>query len=114
MANTTLKGEVIAVLELKQGTSKAGKDWQTQSYAIKETEEKYPKIVAFDIFGEEKIKEANLKVGDIVSVEANVESREWNGRYFTSISAWRVEKEGGVQETPQAPQEEETKGDLPF
>ena len=50
MSKTSIKGEVIAILELKQGTSN-GKTWSTQTFVVKETEETYPKTIAFDIFG---------------------------------------------------------------
>ena len=119
MSKTSIKGEVIAMLELKQGTSN-GKTWSTQTIVVKETEETYPKTIAFDIFGEDKIKEADLSMGDIIAVEANVESREWNGKYFTSIKSWKVTKEGGVPKSEPiiAPREvnntEEENSELPF
>lgn len=119
MAKITIKGEVTNVLEAKRGNGAKG-EWITQTFVIKETEEKYPKTIAFDIFGEEKIKDADIKIGDIISIEANIESREWNGRYFTSVKAREVTKVGGVQksEPVTATQEvnnmESEKSDLPF
>lgn len=119
MAKITIKGEVTNVLEAKRGNGAKG-EWITQTFVIKETEEKYPKTIAFDIFGEEKIKDADIKIGDIISIEANIESREWNGRYFTSVKAREVTKVGGVQKsepvtaTQGVNNMESEKSDLPF
>ena len=93
--------KITKVLEVQKGTSKAGKDWQKLTF-VGETSEAYNNIYAFEIFGEEKVENFNKfnKVGDTVNVEFNVSCNEWQGKYFTSLSAWRIEKAQGVIDTP--------------
>lgn len=84
-------GKVIAVLPVKSGTSKAGNPWMVQEYVI-ESNEMYPKKMCFDVFGEDKIKQFDIKVGDELTVSFDIDAREWQGRWFNSIRAWRVER----------------------
>jgi hypothetical protein len=103
--------KITKVLDVQKGTSKAGKEWQKVTF-VAETSEEYNNLYAFEIFGEEKVENFNKfnKVGDLVNVEFNVSCNEWQGKYFTSLSAWRVEK-AGASEPAQQEEESET---LPF
>ncbi len=84
-----VSGKIIAVLPEQGGVSKTGNPWKVQSYVL-ETQEQYPKKVCFEIFGEDRIKNNPCKIDDIVTVSFDIESREFNGRWYTSIRAWRV------------------------
>lgn len=77
-------------LPLQSGTSKAGNAWSKQEYVL-ETMEAYPKKVHFDFFGE-KAAQFPLEVGDLVDLSYDIESREYNGRWYTSIRGWKAEK----------------------
>ncbi len=101
-------GKIIQVLPLQKGISKtSGKEWQVQSYVL-ETQEQYPRKVCFELFGEDRIKANPCSLDDIVTVSFDIESREFNGRWFTSIRAWRVQQgatpadNGTPTPTPQA------------
>lgn len=86
-----IKGRIIAVLPLRSGVSqKDGKSWVTQDYVI-ETLEQYPKRCVFNVFGEEKIKEYNIQVGSEVTVKFDINAREYNGRWYNDVRAWKVE-----------------------
>lgn len=86
-----IKGRIIAVLPHRSGVSqKDGKPWMTQEYVI-ETLEQYPKRCVFNVFGEEKIKEYNLQVGSEVTVKFDINAREYNGRWYNDVRAWKVE-----------------------
>lgn len=86
-----IKGRIIAALPLRSGVSqKDGKSWMTQEYVI-ETMEQYPKRCVFNVFGEDKIKEYNLQVGSEVTVKFDINAREYNGRWYNDIRAWKVE-----------------------
>lgn len=83
-------GKIIQVLPEQGGVSKtSGKDWKLQAYVL-ETQEQYPKKVHFEVFGEDRIKANPCQLDDIVTVSFDIESREFNGRWYTSIRAWRV------------------------
>lgn len=95
-------GKIIQVLPEQSGTSKTGNPWKVQSYVL-ETQEQYPRKVCFEIFGEDRIKNNPCKIDDVVTVSFDIESREFNGRWYTSIRAWRVQQ-GAVAATPQGAQ----------
>lgn len=85
-----VKGKVIAVLPERSGTSKAGNAWKAREYVL-ETFENYPKKVHFDFFGE-RADQFPLNVGDDITLSFDIESREYNGRWYTSIRGWKAEK----------------------
>ena len=84
-----LAGRVIAVLEPKGGTSRNGNEWKVQEYVI-ETHDQYPRRMCFDVFGDDKIKQFNIQVGEELNVSFDIDAREWQGRWFNSIRAWKV------------------------
>lgn len=94
----TISGRIVSVLPLQQGESKAGKPWQKQEYIL-DTGGQYPKKVCFSLFGDYLTK-FPLQVGQDVTVSIDIESREWNSRWYTEVRAWNVTYAG---QQPQAP-----------
>ena len=86
-----LAGKVIAVLEPRGGVSKNGNEWKVQEYVI-ETHDQYPRRMCFDVFGADKIQQFNIQVGEELNVFFDIDAREWQGRWFNSIRAWKVER----------------------
>lgn len=86
-------GKLVKILDKQTGTSKAGKEWVKQTFVI-DTNEQYNNIIAFELFGEEKVSKFNEynKVGSVIEVEFNVNCNEWQGKYFTTLQAWRITK----------------------
>lgn len=95
-----ITGKIILALPLQQGTSKAGNAWKKQEYVL-ETQETYPRKVKFDFFGD-RVDQYPLNVGDDVTVSYDIESREFNGRWYTDIRAWKAEKAGAAAAAPAA------------
>ena len=88
----SVKGTIKQKLELEKGTSKAGKEWKSQSFVL-DTGAQYNPDICFKLFGEDKINLiTNLNEGDEVEVSFNLSSREWNEKWFTSADAWKIEK----------------------
>ena len=85
-----IRGKIIVKLPLQSGTSKAGNPWSKQEYVL-ETMEAYPKRVHFDFFGE-RANQYPLEVGDLIDLSFDIESREYNGRWYTSIRGWKTDK----------------------
>ncbi|MDR1982011.1 MAG: DUF3127 domain-containing protein [Tannerellaceae bacterium] len=83
-------GKIIAVLPVQGGISKAGNEWKKQEYVL-ETHDQYPKKVCFQLFGADRIEQAAIQPGEDVTVSFDIDSREFNGRWFTSINAWKIE-----------------------
>jgi hypothetical protein len=87
-----LAGRVIAVLEARSGLAKStGNPWMTQDYVI-ETHEDYPRRMVFNVFGEEKIKQLNIQLGEEINVFFDINAREYQGRWYNDIRAWRVDR----------------------
>lgn len=97
-----VKGQLQQILPIQSGTSKAGKEWSKQEFVI-ETEEQFPKKVCFTLFGDKVSLLNGISVGDQVEVSFNVESREFSGRWYHNINAWRinpVQPEAGNNSAP--------------
>lgn len=89
-----ITGKIIAVLPANSGTSaRTGNPWMSQTYVI-ETQGQYPKKLAFDVFGEDRIKQFNIKQGEELTVRFDIDAHEYQGRYFNQIRAFNVEKSG--------------------
>ena len=85
-----ITGRIIAVMEKRSGQSqRSGNAWASQDYVI-ETLEQYPRRCVFNVFGEDKINEYNLQIGSEVTVSFDINAREYNGRWYNDIRAWRV------------------------
>ena len=84
-------GKAIAALPVKSGVSqRTGEQWQSREYVI-ETQEQYPKKMCFEVFGTDKLKEFNIRNNDLIKVHFDISAREYNGRWYNSIRAWKVE-----------------------
>ena len=87
-----VSGKIIQVLPEQGGVSKtSGKEWKLQAYVL-ETQEQYPRKVHFEVFGEDRIKANPCQLDDIVTVSFDIESREFNGRGYTSVRAWKIQQ----------------------
>ncbi len=109
-----LTAKLIQVLPLQTGEGKNG-SWKKQDIIL-ETESQYPKKICVSIWGD-KINENQLKIGSQLKIDFDVESREFNGRWYTDIKAWKVEtvNEGGSKtHTFDDTVPEDNKEDLPF
>jgi hypothetical protein len=96
-----IEGQITAILPETRGVGQRG-EWVSQDFVLK-TDDNYPKNICFTIWGADKIKEANIRIGDVVSIGVNIESREFNGRWYTSIKAWSVKRKFEAQAAKQAP-----------
>lgn len=93
-----ISGKVVEVLQKVTGTGKTGNTWQKQEYIL-EQPGTYPKKVMFSLWGD-KIDQFTIQNGDDLTVSVDVESREYNGRWYTDVKAWNVQKKSGS--APQA------------
>lgn len=91
-----IQGKVIDVLPERSGVSARG-EWKSQTYVI-ETQEQYPKKMAFDVFGADRIANFGIQLGEVINVSFDIDAHEYQGRYFNQIRAWNV-----VRQEQQAP-----------
>ena len=91
-----ISGKIIQLLPAQTGNGKNGQ-WKKQEFIL-ETGDTYPKKVCIAVWGD-KIDMASFKIGDALDVSFDVESREYNGKWYTDVKAWKVnsarQKEGG-------------------
>lgn len=96
--NLKFYGAIREVLPQQTGTSKAGKQWWSQSIIVDETDTQYPQTAVFTLFGK-SLNEDNVRQmvqGNQVTVSFNLSTREWadkdgNQRFSTELQAWRIE-----------------------
>ncbi len=118
----SIKGRVSQILKPEGGVSKGGREWSKREFVI-DTEEQFSRKVCFTLFGDKTTLINSITVGEMVEVSFNLESREFNGKWYTNINAWKIDK---PETTPQSgqipeysiddipPEPEEEAGDLPF
>lgn len=82
-----IQGNVTAVLPEESGTSKSGNEWKKRCFVV-ETPGQYPKSACLQLFGD-KVADCPA-VGESVAVSFDIDSREYNGRWYTTLSAWKV------------------------
>jgi len=96
-----ISGTIIQLLPEKSGKSDRG-PWRKQEYVL-ESEGQYPKKVCFMVWGD-KIDELSIKEGEALSVSIDIESREYNGKWYTDVKAWQVNRgDAAPASTPEAP-----------
>lgn len=84
--------KLIQILPLQTGTNKSGAGWKKQDIVV-ETTAQYPKKICISIWGD-KIDKSLLQEGAQLTISFDVESREYNGRWYTDVKAWKVESAG--------------------
>lgn len=81
-----IEGIIIMDIPMKEGVSKAGNPWKKKEWVLETTGE-YPKKVKFDFFGERAVTN-HLEVGKRYQISYDIESREYNGNWYTDIRAY--------------------------
>lgn len=119
-----ISGKIIAVLPMQSGTGKSGDVWQKQEYVI-ETPGQYPKKMCFNLWND-KIDQFGIQAGQDLDVSFDIDCREWNGKWFNDIKAWKVVQRNVSGANPvnqsqspssaqqSAPPANDAKDDLPF
>ena len=117
MSDLKVTGKIVKINPIEKGESKAGKEWQKQSFVI-DTGAKFNPEICFGVFGEDKCKDliTPLSVGQDIEVGFNLSSREFKGKYYTQADCWRISAVGETPTANEAAQvmHEETQDDLPF
>ncbi len=110
-----LTAKLIQIIPLKTGTGKNG-EWKKQDIIV-ETEGQYPQKVCISIWGD-KINESHLQTGNLLKIDFDIESREYNNRWYTDIKDWNIEVAGTDSISPMDPAVDLPKGEddeiLPF
>ena len=119
-----LTAKLVQLLPLQTGSGKNG-EWRKQDIIV-ETAGQYPKKVCISVWGD-RIDEKKLKPGNVLKIDFDIESREYNSRWYTDVKAWKIEvqgerTEGGKQQQdsfeeyvpPSVDMSARSEDDLPF
>lgn len=111
----TIKGQCIEVTDIQSGTKKDGEKWYKQLAILEmDSDSKYPQKMAIVLMGD---KVGTIATGDAVEAEVNIESREFLGRWYTDVKAWRVKvarPEGASVINPEMQHNPDGEQELPF
>jgi hypothetical protein len=84
-----VQGTLKQILSIESGESKSGKTWQKQTIIV-ETQETYPKLIAIEVSEKAISRLQDYRIGHTITCSINIESREYNGKWYTSINAWKI------------------------
>jgi hypothetical protein len=87
-----LTGRVRNFLKEQTGSGRNG-NWVKQEVII-ETNDQYPKTVCCSAWGDKVDELRRLSPGDEVKLSINIESREYNERWYTDVRIWKIEPIG--------------------
>ncbi len=86
-----IQGKVVEILEEQSGEGRNG-PWRRRDF-IMETDDRYPRKVCVSQWGD-SIDTDSVSPGETVKAYINLQSREFNGRWYTDVRAWRIDREG--------------------
>ena len=91
-----IKCRLVGKLQVQNGNSARGA-WCKQDFIV-ETIETYPRKICMNVWGEDKVAElSGYNIGENLTISVNIESREFNGRRYTDVRAWRIQRESAAQ-----------------
>lgn len=91
-----IKCRLAGKLQVQNGNSARGA-WCKQDFIV-ETIETYPRKICMNVWGEDKVAElSGYNIGENLTISVNIESREFNGRWYTDVRAWRIQRESAAQ-----------------
>lgn len=94
-----IKGTIVQVLPPQSGISKVGNAWKKQEYILENNEGQFPRKICLTTFNQ-TADAIQLTVGQRITASFDIESREYNGRWYTDIRAWRLQPKQTEQPAP--------------
>ena len=108
-----IEGRLIQKLGIQSGKSARG-DWAKQEFVIEYQDGNFPTKACFSVWGADKVKDLeHFQINDQIKVSFNVSSREYNGKWYTDLRAWRISAAGAQQPGGVAPQGGQVPGGYP-
>lgn len=118
MQDLQITGEVVEVLEEQSGEGRNG-PWRKQEFIL-ETPGEYSRQICIVQWGDD-IEKFGVREGESITAHVDIRSREYNGRWYTDVKAWKVEREAdggpsgpGTEDLPEGPPLDDREDDLPF
>jgi len=92
-----ITAKLVQILPLQTGVGRNG-EWKKQEVII-ETSDRFPKKICISIWGD-KIQPSQLVAGNTLVIDFEIESREFNGRWYTDVKAWKIETADAANNAP--------------
>ncbi|MGK7394212.1 MAG: DUF3127 domain-containing protein [Candidatus Cyclobacteriaceae bacterium M3_2C_046] len=92
-----ISGKIVQILDLQTGKGRNG-EWKKQDFIL-ETEDQFPKKICITLW-QDKIDQFALQAGQKVKAFIDIESREFNGKWYTNVKAWNIENLDGGSSAP--------------
>lgn len=87
-----IQGIVIAAMPTQKGVSqKSGRDWMSRDYVL-EIPGRFPSHMVFRVFGEDRLRQFDIRKNDEVIVKFDIDAHEYKERWFNQINAYDVQK----------------------
>ena len=98
------KGKIIEALPVVTGQGARGA-WVKQGFVLEYEPGQYPKSIAFDVFGDERLQKFRISVGEELICDIDFKAvKGKNGYTFNSVDCWNVTRVNQVQQQPQQQQ----------
>lgn len=104
----TIQGKIVNAFPPRSGQNDRG-SWMAQDFLLESYDQPYPRRCLFSVWGADRLQQFNIKEGDDLAVDIDIDAREYQGRWYNSVRAWRV-----ARITPPQPQGAPAVGDAPF
>lgn len=97
-----ITGQILKAFPAQSGVSQSsGNQWMSQDFVLQhDFDPQHPKYLSFRVFGQQRIQQLNLQEGQMVILSLDFNAREYNGRWYNEISAFKVEYPGVQQQMP--------------
>lgn len=82
-----LTAKLVQVMPAQTGQGRNG-EWKKQEIIV-ETDGQYPKKICVSVWGD-RMAHLTLNPGELLTIDFELESREFNGRWYTDVKAWKV------------------------
>lgn len=88
-----IEGVIVEIMSVKNGISKSGKEWRECDVVIEHvTSLQYPKNVTVTFRGAQVDVVNHLNEGDAVGCDISIDAREWQGRWFNTVTGYNLKK----------------------
>ncbi len=94
-----VEGKLVEKLEMQTGTGRNG-EWRKQDFVIETAGDRFPKKICITAWSDMITELETYNMGDQLKVDIDLSSREYNGRWYTDVKAWRMSKDGGGGSAP--------------
>jgi hypothetical protein len=90
-----VEGKLVEKLEMQTGSGRNG-EWKKQDFVIETAGDRFPKKICITAWSDMIAELETYKMGDQLKVDIDLSSREYNGRWYTDVKAWRMSNDGGA------------------